>query len=58
MVQAVQRVRDGIFVLASSFRDIVVESLTKETMPCLQRGQGIDPGGLDAIAGIVFVEQR
>jgi hypothetical protein len=58
MVQAVQRVRDGIFALASSFRDIVVESLTKETMPCLQRGQGIDPVGLDAVEGIVFVEQR
>lgn len=33
-------------------------SLTKEMMPCRQRGQGMEPGGTDDSDGMLLVEQR
>ena len=32
--------------------------LTKETIPCLQRGHGMDPGGPITPEGMLLVEQR
>jgi hypothetical protein len=58
IAHAVQRARDVRFTFARSFKDIVVGSLMKETTPCLQRGHGMDPGGLPAAAVTVFVEHR
>lgn len=58
IVHAVQSVREGMFTLASSFREMVVGSLMKATMPCLQRGQGMHPGGLEVATAMVLVEQR
>lgn len=33
-------------------------NLTKDTMPCRQRGQGMEPGGIDDSVGMLLVEQR
>lgn len=33
-------------------------NLTKDTMPCRQRGQGMEPDGIDDSEGMLLVEQR
>lgn len=58
MVQVVQRVREAKFTFARSLSDMVVGSFKNDTMPCLQSGQGIAPGGLEVVVAMMLVEQR
>lgn len=55
--EQVQNVRDKL-VLAMSLTGRVPGSLSNETMPCRQRGQGIEPSGVLAVFEELFVQQR
>jgi hypothetical protein len=57
-VHVVQRVREAKFTFARSLSDTVVGNFTNDTMPCLQRGQGMAPGGLEVVVATMLVEQR
>lgn len=54
-MHGVQRPRDtcSLFSFAGE-----MGNLTKERMPCLQSGHGIDPGGATILEGMRLVEQR
>jgi len=58
-LEQVQNARDRLDGLCISFcRGLASGSFTNETMPCLQRGQAIEPGGEVVVVEVEFVEQR
>ena len=57
-MHVVHRVSEAKFTLARSLSDIVVDNFTNDTIPCLQRGHGIAPGGLEVVVETMLVEQR
>ncbi|RDY08116.1 hypothetical protein CR513_07694, partial [Mucuna pruriens] len=58
-LEHVQNVRDRFDVLCISFcSGLASGSFTNVTMPCLQRGQAIEPGGPDVLVEVEFVEHR
>lgn len=57
----VQNVRDKFVVVDLCIclsRGLAPGSFTNDTMPCLQRGQAIEPGGPCVLVEVGFVEQR
>lgn len=56
--EQVQNVRDKLLVLVISLIGLVPGSLSNETMPWRQSGQGIEPIGPLATTQELFVEQR
>ncbi|BAT76668.1 hypothetical protein VIGAN_01470700 [Vigna angularis var. angularis] len=58
-LEQVQNASDRFDGLCISFcRGLASGSLTNETIPCLQRGQAIEPGGELVVDEVEFVEQR
>lgn len=58
-LEHVQNVRDKFDVLCISLcSGLASGSFTNETMPCLQRGHAIEPGGPVVVVEVEFVEQR
>lgn len=55
-MHGVHKVRDDKRNLISFVEDR--GNLMKDTIPCRQRGQGMDPGGVDDSEGMLIVEQR
>lgn len=57
-MEQVQNDKDRLVLAISLVIGFVPASLVKETMPCLQRGQGMEPGGPWPPVIVLFVEHR
>jgi len=54
-MHGVQRLRETCILFSFAWEP---GNLTKETIPCLQRGQGMEPGGPHVSEETLLVEQR
>lgn len=53
-----QRVKDKLVLGYSLVIGVVPGSLTNETIPCLQSGHAIEPGGLCGTVELLLVEHK